>query len=85
MENSHPGKRYLIFKKWAENQNLKYILLPQIDFFFVFSRATAMTYGGSETRGLIRAVTTSQHQSHSNVGSKPHLRPTPQLMAMPDP
>ena len=25
------------------------------------------------------------HHSHSNVGSKPRLRPTPQLRAMPDP
>lgn len=27
----------------------------------------------------------SLHYSHSNTGSKPHLRPTPQLMAAPDP
>ena len=25
------------------------------------------------------------HQSHSNVGFEPHLRPTPQLTATPDP
>ena len=27
----------------------------------------------------------SLHHSHSNAGSEPHLQPTPQLMAVPDP
>ena len=40
---------------------------------------------GSQARGPIRAVAASLHQSHSNMGSKPHLQPTPQLMATPDP
>ena len=60
----------------------------QLFFFFglfVFSRATPMAYGGSQTRGLIRAVATGLRQSHSNASSKPHLRPTPQLMATLDP
>ena len=35
--------------------------------------------------GLIRAVATRLRQSHSNARSDPRLRPTPQLMAMPDP
>ena len=51
---------------------------------FAFSRATPVAYGGSQA-GLIRAVATSLHHSHSNEGSEPHLRPTPQLTAMPDP
>ena len=37
-----------------------------------------MAYGGSQSRGLIGAVATSLRQSHSNSGSEPHLRPTPQ-------
>ena len=41
--------------------------------------------GGSQARGLMRAVATSLHQSHSNSGSKLRLYPTPQLMATPDP
>ena len=41
--------------------------------------------GGSQARGLTRAVATSLHNSHSNVGSEPHLLPTPQLKAAPDP
>ena len=52
---------------------------------FAFSRATPVAYGDSQARGLIRAVATGLCQSHNNVGSAPHLRPTPQLMAMPDP
>ena len=31
------------------------------------------------------ALAASLHQSHSNTGSKQHLRPTPQLMTMLDP
>ena len=42
-------------------------------------------YGGSEARGLIGAVAAGLHQSHSTAGSEPRIRPTAQLMAMPDP
>ena len=48
---------------------------------FAFSRAATVAYGDSQARGLIRAVATGLHQSHSNAGSEPHLRPTPQLTA----
>ena len=44
-----------------------------------------MAYGGSQARGLIGAVAAGLRQSHSNAGSEPRLRPTPQLTAMPDP
>ena len=44
-----------------------------------------MAYGGSQARGQIGAVAAGLHQCHSNLGSKLHLLPTPQLMAMPDP
>ena len=59
-------------------------IVNQIFFFFVFSRAVPMAYGGSQARGLIRAVAASLCQSHSSVGSEPRLWPTPQLMAMLD-
>ena len=42
-------------------------------------------HGGSQARGLIRDVGAGLRQSHSNAGSEPHLRPTPQLMATLDP
>ena len=53
--------------------------------FFAFSRAAPMAYGGSQARGLMGAVATGPRQSHSNAGSEPRLRPTPQLTATPDP
>ena len=36
-----------------------------------------MAYASSQARGLIGAVADSLHQSHSNMGSKPCLQPTP--------
>ena len=44
-----------------------------------------MAYGGSQARGLIRAVAASLHHSLSNTGSEPRLQLTPQLVAMPGP
>ena len=41
--------------------------------------------GGSQARGLIGAVAAHLRQSHSNGESEPHLQPTPQLTATPDP
>ena len=48
-------------------------------------RAAPAAYGGSQARGLIRAIATGLHHSHSNTGSKPHLQPTSQLTAILDP
>ena len=53
--------------------------------FFAISWAALTAYGGSQARGLIRAVATGLHQSHSNASYEPCLPPTPQLTAMPDP
>ena len=52
---------------------------------FAFPRATPVAYGSSQARGLIGAVDTGLHQSHSNVESKLCLQSTPQLTATPDP
>ena len=55
---------------------------------FAFSRSALAAYGGSQASGLIDGVAASLHLSHSNMGnmgSKPRLRSTPQLMATPDP
>ena len=52
--------------------------------FFLF-RAAPAAYGGSQTRGPIGAVATCLRHSHSKARSEPHLRSTPQLMAMPGP
>ena len=53
--------------------------------FFFFFRTAPAAYGSSQARSQIGAVAAGLHHSHSNAGSKPHLRPTPQLTAMPDP
>ena len=42
-------------------------------------------YGGSQAGGSNQSTATGLRQSHSNARSEPRLRPTPQLMAMPDP
>ena len=41
-------------------------------------------YGSSQARGQTGATVAGLCQSHSNAGSEPRLRPTPQLTAMPD-
>ena len=53
--------------------------------FVFFFRATSVVYGGSQARGLIRAIAASLCHSYSNTGSELPLRPTPQLTATLDP
>ena len=71
-------------------QTLWFIYLKFCDLIYPFwvgallLRATPVIYGGSQARGQIGAVATGLHHSHSNARSEPHLRPTPQLMAMLD-
>ena len=48
-------------------------------------RTTPMAYESTQARGQIGATAASLHHSYSNLGSEPHLWPTPQLMAMLDP
>ena len=52
--------------------------------FFLF-RAAPAAYESSQARGWIGAIAAGLYHSHSNVGSKLHMWPTPQLTAMPDP
>ena len=53
--------------------------------FFLLFRTTPKAYGGSQVRHRIGATASSLHLSHSNMGSKLHLCPTPWLTAMLDP
>ena len=48
-------------------------------------RAALVAYGGSQARGPVGAIAASLCHNHSQAGSEPHLRPTPQITAMPDP
>ena len=60
------------------------IVLYCIVSYFIF-RATPMACGNSQAKGRIRATAAGLHHSHGNTESEPHLRTTPQLMAMLDP
>ena len=42
-------------------------------FFFLLFRAAPLAYGGSQTRGLIRATAAGLRHSHSNAASEPCL------------
>ena len=48
-------------------------------FFGLLFRAIPATYGNSQDRGRIGARAACLCHSHSNIGSKPCLSPTPQL------
>ena len=64
----------------------KGIMLLYFMFYFIhLFRPAPAAYGSSQARAQIRAVAASICHSHSNVGSKPHLRPKPQFTAMLDP
>ena len=54
-------------------------------FLLLLFRATPVEYGGSKARGRIVAAAASLCHSHSNARYEPHLPPTPQLTATPDP
>ena len=74
------------FKFVTKNKNNNtYLVYLFIFCLFAFSRAAPVAYGGSQARGLIRAIAARLCHSHSNNRSEPHLQPTPQLMAMLDP
>ena len=54
-------------------------------FFLLLFRALPVAWASSPARGWIRATAASLCHIHSNAGSEPCLRPTPQFTAMPDP
>ena len=64
-----------------------YFIVQFVLFCFVFCllRAKPTAYGGSQARVWIGTIAAGLYHSHSNIRSEPHLLPTPQLTAMPDP
>ena len=86
---THETKTWKVPARWDELGSDPALALmlgkefPWIGFFFLIffaiSWAAPAAYGGSQARGLIGAVAASLRQSHSNAGSEPCLRPTPQL------
>ena len=77
---------FFFFSKWFYSESTRlFIYLFFLSFcLFAISWAAPWAYGGSQARGLIRAVAASLRQSHSNSRSELRLRPTPQLTATPD-
>ena len=72
-------------KQWEPTVNF---LPAHYCFLFVcllFGAPNFMAYRNSQARGWVRAIAAGLCYSHSNVGSEPHLRPTPQVKAMLDP
>ena len=61
-----------------------YLFVYLFNLFSLF-RASPAAYRSSQARGRIGAVAAGLHHSHSNTGSEPYLRPTPQLTAVPYP
>ena len=53
--------------------------------FCFFLRAAPVAFGRSRARGWMGAAAARLYHSHSNTGSEPHLQPTTQLLATPDP
>ena len=64
---------------------ISHIFFVLFCFVALFFRAAPVAYGDSQARGLIRAIAAGLHHSHSNTRSELCLRPTPELMATPDP
>ena len=56
-----------------------FFLLLFVCLVFCLFRDAHMACGGSQARDLIRSTAAGLRQSHSNAGSEPHLRSTPQL------
>ena len=75
----------LNFKKTEKRELMDWVFSFFLSFVLVvvvaISWATPAAYGGFQARDWIGAVATGLRQSHSNAGSEPPLRPTPQLTA----
>ena len=65
-------------------QASQYVFPHPPSFSFLFW-ATSGAHGSSQATGRIGAAAAGLHHSHSHAGSEPHLCPTPQLGATPDP
>ena len=76
--------RYLIMLLCALDHNL-FILVFFIFYFLSFLGPHVRRTEVPRLGGLIGAIAAGLCQSHSNLGSEPHLQPTPQLTAMLDP
>ena len=87
---STPSVAVIVSRLFDDGHSHQCEVMPHDSFFFffvflLFLWAAPAAYGGSQARGRIGAVATGLCHSHSNMGSEPHLQPTPQLTATLDP
>ena len=75
-----------VIRNVAKNSHYTFFIYFFLIFFVfcLFFRATPASYGGSQAKGRIGAVATGVYHNHSNAESEACIRPTPQLMTMPD-
>ena len=85
MKYIHTMKYYSIINQHEVLIHATTLMSLENIFFLLLFRVAPVAYRVSQARGQIGATAASLYHSHSNVGSKPCLQPTPQLMAMPDP
>ena len=74
--------------QWDSSQKVLCVFLFVGWFFwfvcFCLFRSTPAAHGSSQARGWIRAADACLHHSHTNLGSKLHLPPAPELMVTMD-
>ena len=68
-----------------QNKQIFIFILFNSFIYLLLFRATPSAYVGSQVRGPTGATDAGLHHRHSNIKSKLHLRPTPELMATLDP
>ena len=73
------------FRAWNILHSILFYLFICLFCLFAISWAAPAAHGGSQARGWIGAVAPGLCLSHTNSGSEPHLQPTAQLAAKPDP
>ena len=84
----HNFKKFLSSATNLTSQSICFLVFVCFCFCFVFLPFLGLLRWHMEVPrlgGQIGAAAASLHQSHSNAGSEPRLRSTPQLTATPDP
>ena len=79
------GQDNRMYHRTTSNHNSIWFFWGGVGWLVLFFRAPPEAHGVSQASDPIGAVAAGLNHSHSNLGSQPCLRSTPQLTAMPDP